>query len=546
VKANPASSQPNSAGTDDLGAAFGARWLWAAPVLVALLLSPTLLYPFARDQAVFTYVGKVIAEGGMPYRDAWDLKPPGIYLAYAALWRLSGGDAFTIMAVTRVADVLIACLTGVQLALLGSRLGSRWTGIAAAGWYAALYLQETYWGMAQAESWANPLILLAVLALWNSEASTRIAHTALAGVALGIAACVKPTALLSVVPFLFAIAAPGGRIASGRRLLILLAMCGAMSVGLVVLWLKAGGAWEAFVDIQQGFVAPYSRLHAPDVWKRIQNVFGYTLGWSRDHWAPVALAIAGGVWSRKGPTRSLRHHVAAALGFAWLGVCIQNKYFGYHWQPVLPFLALLAAVGTGAVFERLYPLVDRRWAVITPLAWALTVAGGEFTAAAGRFVGAVPAVEWNSRFGPPGKGDYSFEADRQVAEWLKEHSNPEDRVLVWGFEPAIYLLADRRCPTRFFFNVPVAVDFTPQSWRDELLRTLKANPPEWLIVVRNDPIPWANGRTDNSESQLNDWPEVNRFVEEHYAAETQIEDFRIMRKTRLALTRPGRGRSTNP
>src|SRR5688500_13380497 len=85
--------------------------LWLAPPLAALVLSPTLLYPFARDQAALPYIGTIHANGGMPYRDAWDLKPPGIYLAYAALWRLSG-EAFSMMTITRIADVLAACLTG--------------------------------------------------------------------------------------------------------------------------------------------------------------------------------------------------------------------------------------------------------------------------------------------------------------------------------------------------------------------------------------------------------------------------------------------------
>jgi hypothetical protein len=108
-------------------------------------------------------------------------------------------------------------------------------------------------------------------------------------------------------------------------------------------------------------------------------------------------------------------------------------------------------------------------------------------------------------------------------------------------------MADRKCPTRFFFNVPVAVDFTPEAWRAEVIRSLQENPPEWLIIARNDAIPWANGRTDDSAAQLADWPQLSGFVEANYTAEIQIEDFRILRKIRLAGTiRSDRGRSTTP
>jgi hypothetical protein len=508
-------------------------WSAALPaaLLVALLLAPTLLYPFARDQAVFTYVGKTIAEGGMPYRDAWDLKPPGIYLGYAALRHFSAGDAFRMMTVVRIADVLLACLTGLLLAHLGRRLGNGRLGITAAVWYAALYLQETYWGMAQAESWANPLLLSALILLPAADDRRPVRNVMLSGLLLGAVALLKPTALPPIVPFLFAVATPEGRREATRLgpSVALLVLWASIPIGFVFAWLKLGGAWDAYVDIQRGFVAPYARLHAPDLWTRVENVFGYTLGWSRDHWAPVALAVVGFLCARKSAETPFLRRTAAGIGLAWLGVCIQNKYFGYHWQPLLPFLALLAGAGTSAAMERLRPSLDRRWAVIAPLAWAIVAAGGDLVAAGRRSVGALSAAEWNARFGRPGRGDYSFEADRQVAAWLRTHSKPEERVLVWGFEPAIYLLAGRRCPTRFFFNIPVAVDFTPTAWREELLRTLRGTRPEWLIVARHDAVPWASGRTDDSTAQLERLADLKAWKERHYHLEAEIEDFRIYR-----------------
>src|SRR2546430_6535607 len=55
----------------------------AALVVGALLvLAPNL--PSNRvpseDEGVFLYVARTIAAGGMPYRDVWDHKPPGVYL----------------------------------------------------------------------------------------------------------------------------------------------------------------------------------------------------------------------------------------------------------------------------------------------------------------------------------------------------------------------------------------------------------------------------------------------------------------------------------
>jgi hypothetical protein len=58
--------------------------------LAAMLLAvrlPSLVQPMGADQALYAYVGDRILGGGLPYRDAWDQKPPAIHFLYAGLAR---------------------------------------------------------------------------------------------------------------------------------------------------------------------------------------------------------------------------------------------------------------------------------------------------------------------------------------------------------------------------------------------------------------------------------------------------------------------------
>src|SRR5690242_12105898 len=93
-------------------------WLpiFLAPALVLAVLAPTLLYPYGRDQAVFACAGSLIARGGMPYRDIWEVKPPGIYLLYALLASLAPPGTpptgWPLMLLVRVADVGVASGVG--------------------------------------------------------------------------------------------------------------------------------------------------------------------------------------------------------------------------------------------------------------------------------------------------------------------------------------------------------------------------------------------------------------------------------------------------
>ena len=55
------------------------------------------------DQALYAYVGEQIRAGGLPYRDAWDQKPPAIHFLYAGLRPIWAGDG-----VVALADLLAA------------------------------------------------------------------------------------------------------------------------------------------------------------------------------------------------------------------------------------------------------------------------------------------------------------------------------------------------------------------------------------------------------------------------------------------------------
>src|SRR2546425_8570036 len=66
----------------------------ALPALTALVRTAPAGRVPSEDTGVFTYVARLFGDGGLPYRDAWDHKPPGVYLidavalAVAGLWGL--------------------------------------------------------------------------------------------------------------------------------------------------------------------------------------------------------------------------------------------------------------------------------------------------------------------------------------------------------------------------------------------------------------------------------------------------------------------------
>ena len=49
-----------------------------------------------RDSGIFAYTGQVILDGGLPYVDAWDNKPPGVYYINALAFLLFGSNRWAL------------------------------------------------------------------------------------------------------------------------------------------------------------------------------------------------------------------------------------------------------------------------------------------------------------------------------------------------------------------------------------------------------------------------------------------------------------------
>ena len=64
-------------------------WLLVA-ALACVLRAPVAALPFERDEGEYAYIAQRWLAGDVPYRDAFDQKPPGVFLFYAAAFAVGG------------------------------------------------------------------------------------------------------------------------------------------------------------------------------------------------------------------------------------------------------------------------------------------------------------------------------------------------------------------------------------------------------------------------------------------------------------------------
>jgi 4-amino-4-deoxy-L-arabinose transferase-like glycosyltransferase len=469
-------------------------WLaWAivaAAVLAAALIRLRLLdVPLDRDEGEYAYMGRLLLEGSPPYARAWNMKYPGIYMVYALILGAFGVSA----AAVRIGVMVATSLSTVLVFRLGGTLAGPSVGAAAAATFATLALSPAFLGHAgNAEHFVLPPALAGVLIVLGARERRDLWRFATAGVLLGGAALVKQHGacfLLFALVFLL--------LARRVRETAAVLAGAAVPAAAVLAWLAAAGVFPRFWFWTVSYASRYATLQSPT--EAVLSL-AYTIGVAGPSILGIAaLAGAGLAAVATGPrapelARPLVLLTAAALAAACVGLYFRQQYF----LLLTPALALLAALGADHVAGRTRRSLGRR---------------GAAAVAAAAVVLALLQSLWSDRqvlfqFAPAAiaraiYGANPFPEAIAVAEYVRRHTAPGERIAVIGSEPEIYFHAGRAGATGYIYAYPLMED-QPYALRmqQEMVQELEAASPRFFVYV-NVPYSWL--RTDASPRYLTDW-----------------------------------------
>ena len=85
-------------------------------------------------------------------------------------------------------------------------------------------------------------------------------------------------------------------------------------------------------------------------------------------------------------------------------------------------------------------------------------------------------------------GDSPFPESFRIADYLREHTSPDDKIAVLGSEPEIYFYSRRHSATGYIYTYPL---MEPQKYarrmQEEMIREIEQRNPKYLVsVVMND------------------------------------------------------------
>ncbi|HEY6531470.1 MAG TPA: glycosyltransferase family 39 protein [Acidimicrobiales bacterium] len=484
-----------------------AQIVTALVVATVVARSPGLVFNgiFDRDEAYLAVTGDVVRDGGRLYVDVIDRKPPLVPMVYAAVRDLSVD-----MRAARLACALAVLANAVLVALLVRRLCGRTSAAVAAGVLAVL---GTAWFLpadAQAanfELWGLAPATGAILAVVIARTAPRHAWRwfALAGALVAVAASVKQPYIVVALPVGWE------ALRAGRQRV---AELGAAAVGVVAVLVS----FASVVDLR-------------DLWRWVWADNGDYLdgGISTGRALGIGLGLTVvflcfhlpllyGFWAAV--TRRVRLDgtvlvwTVASLAVVPIGL----RFFGHYYQQLVPPLAVLTGVALATAPRWAWRIVGATAAITTlvlvSLSFALRPDLTNFTAL-GRYVQAT--------------------------------TDPQDRILVWGAIPDVYVSA-QRLPTGVFLHhgyltgnwasrsTALSSDVvTGAPYRDRwklFLDALAEDPPELVIDGARQGTDWAAYPPSR-------YP-IGAVLERCYDPAARVDGLQVWRRDHQACPTPSR------
>ncbi len=447
--------------------------------LTAMLRIRLLEIPLERDEGEYAYAGQLLLEGIPPYREAFNMKFPGVYGAYAAIMAVFGQSIHGI----HLGLLFLNAGTIFLMFLLGRRLFGNAAGVAAATAYALLSNSAGVMGMqAHATHFVVAAAVGATLLLLRAVDTGSPASLFLSGLLYGVAILLKQHgAFFAIFGGLYLLW--DHRLRSPRLISAYLSgLAAPLALTGLALWYAGVFArfwfWTVTYAREYALILPFS--YGIEVLKTMLPIVieANLLLW--------LLAAAGlvMVWRQK-PDRVPAVVASGLLIFSFLAVMPGYWFREHYFVLMLPAIALLAAATVNS---------RRRitWAMFASVLGISILWQSDFLFR----LTASDASRKIAQINP-------FPQAVELADYIREHSPESARIAVLGSEPEIYFYAHRRSVTGYIYTYGM-MEAQPFAlmMQDEMIADLQKGRPEFVVFV-NMETSWSPHR--GSQNKIGKW-----------------------------------------
>jgi len=441
-----------------------------------------------------------LLHGGIPYRDLWDHKPPGVYVIDAVALALGGDGPWSIWASSLVAAVVAIALAAV---VLEEAFGREWGMLLGVLHATALVDPRLYQGGNLTEVYG---LAFQWATLWGLTRDPRqLRPLWLAGVAAGVAATLKPTTSAIAIAAAIDLGIGGGPERPRAKALA------AFSAGLILapasglLWL----GWNDALSAARDCVLVYNQVYAtPDLVGSVLHTIAACV--KKDPVNLLAVLAFLSIPVRPaGPAALLGRLTLIALPFELIWLAVPDRFYGHYFLTLLPVLTVRAGV-----------LISR-----VPARWS-------FAPARRRLLAAVIAGVLCVRLAVHVWRDHTDQQrgrawQRAAVAAIQARAPVGDPVLVWGAELAVNFLADRRTPSLYGYAYPLLTPgYASEAMWQRFLSDLRRHAPRLIVDAADGRVVPRLDRLDADNIPPGVQPQMAEILE-RYQPVSPADDVRL-------------------
>lgn len=477
--------------------------------LLALILFATFIFRFPSlfepfwygDEGIFAAVGRNLNFGGVLYQDAWDNKPPMIYLTYAAIFKVFGVSMFWL----RLAAAIVVMATAVVIYEIAREAYGKKRALVATlafGFLTSLRLVEGNLALTEIFMILPISMAMMIAILKKFDYPSLFA----AGILFAIGSLYKQVGVLEAA---------------------------ALGIFLFLYIQKFPEFLRRGLVLTSGFTVPFLIFIAYFAPKNLVGEYifaAYTyyqiyLGESPRYallinalkFAPIVAAVIYGIWKKTKGKLSLFHLFLLWTAFSFLGSYFSSRTYGHYLVQATPAVSLLlASLNLRPIITRtrlkfgisfFVPLV-----FLTKLLFTDFLSGGPLNQSKywGNF--------WEFASGKIGTDQYNDFFDSNVnsvaaaRDFFETNNARGSTAYIWGDLPWLYAASDLKNPSKYVTSFHV---FGVPNGRDEVTRDLVENPPDYII---------------KPPSSIGYFAELEKLIAEGYTLRSKVEDIAIFVK----------------
>jgi hypothetical protein len=417
----------------------------------------------SRDGGAFAYCGQKIADGGLLYRDCWDNKPPAIYYVNAAVIALGGPKQWNLW----LAQAIWLAITAVAFYIILSKIWGGSVAFLCTALMLLTLLHPTFFLDGNlTETYALLPIVLTLGAFWGYIKTNK--RFTLIGIGL-----------FTAISFLFKPTYISAGLAAGL-ILTFLSIRQRRLRRLMVEWGLILGSFLTPLFL----VAAYWAAHN-DLYDLVYAVFIHNRQYVQAGFTKTAFVATLRIFVLEQPLAALT--ILAIISMIAWAVSSWNVYRRPH-DPQIGegdpeqvrfwiMLGLVVAVFLDVIFTGLSGKNFYHYFLIPMLTLAASSAYLFFTLLQLKRITArvepyviiaisavfVILLPWATEvFGKevPSRGNLAFFLSHpnvtryhpeEIEKTILEHSQPDESIFIWGYDPAIYFHVGRRSPSRYIF-----------------------------------------------------------------------------------------------